>query len=731
MKAFVYLWILCFAFTIAEAQFSKPVFPFQNKEVAVNPPVGKGMVTYVQFSKSINGPFSSPATILTTDSLFIKMDVTPLDSVLASYWLDVNQNGTVDPLDFFFSSDIYVDNGTGPSNMVDLDATEGVIIGYLAPENPPSMQVVVKAAEGNTTAEGILIFQNPPASFTLSGTVYNMQNETLPGINIWVVHEEIVSGTVSGANGQYSIPLDSGTYYIRVEDWGGRFSPIETTMVITENTIKDFYLSEPTSYIRGYVRSELGHPIANIGVRLQNGGWGTTVRTDLNGHYQLMVSAGYGRIGLSTSDLLPTYMLPSIHEFTIGHNDSIVDNEISNFVCYTTNASITGTVTQNGGIPDRFYSIGGWTQLYSSYTETITNSSGQYTLPVRDDKNMPTYIVWLRSESSEYPLPRGMYVDTSYGFLQPGATADFNIIPAETTAVDSFPGHYVPPSWLLWETYSYNQPWGPNTILQCINNRLALQSHSQSGKSGIGVTSRKPYSLDNREFRVTMDRSQMGVQNSAFILLTDEKKQWASPNYFYNCVMLWSGNNSDPGWKLAQLKRGVFTTLWDLNDTAGTNIVLQFSTAGTLTLTIDGATKYQGSWGQHFSMAYVYLAEENNYGDNVTPVFFDNFSVGAIGPTSVREISGVIPREFSLEQNYPNPFNPSTTIRFELPKESFVTLKVFNVLGQEIATLVNEKKQAGIYEVQYSPEGSSASGVYFYRLTAGEFVKVKKLLLLK
>ena len=88
------------------------------------------------------------------------------------------------------------------------------------------------------------------------------------------------------------------------------------------------------------------------------------------------------------------------------------------------------------------------------------------------------------------------------------------------------------------------------------------------------------------------------------------------------------------------------------------------------------------------------------------------------------------PKEFKLEQNFPNPFNPTTTIQYQLPQDARVTLKVYDILGSEVATLVNEEQQAGYKEVKFN--GSNiASGMYVYRLQAGDYVSIKKMLMIK
>ena len=98
--------------------------------------------------------------------------------------------------------------------------------------------------------------------------------------------------------------------------------------------------------------------------------------------------------------------------------------------------------------------------------------------------------------------------------------------------------------------------------------------------------------------------------------------------------------------------------------------------------------------------------------------------------TDVEDQSNEIPSQFVLEQNYPNPFNPSTTINFSVPSSEFVTLKVYDILGKEVATLVNEEKQAGYYSVNFNAS-NLATGLYIYKLQAGNFVQTKKMILLR
>ena len=137
----------------------------------------------------------------------------------------------------------------------------------------------------------------------------------------------------------------------------------------------------------------------------------------------------------------------------------------------------------------------------------------------------------------------------------------------------------------------------------------------------------------------------------------------------------------------------------------------------------------------------VYFSDTNNgtaVGINGTILHTTNGGVTFIEEKQIDEI----PTQFLLSNNWPNPFNPSTRIQYQVSSNTHVTLKVYDMLGREIATLVNEEKEPGIYRAEFntqdyqlasgiSAKGGYASGVYLYRLQAGNFVETKKMVLMK
>ena len=110
-------------------------------------------------------------------------------------------------------------------------------------------------------------------------------------------------------------------------------------------------------------------------------------------------------------------------------------------------------------------------------------------------------------------------------------------------------------------------------------------------------------------------------------------------------------------------------------------------------------------------------------------IVMNNF-FGTQLPVSVEKLEDLLPAQYELEQNYPNPFNPSTKIRFTIPEAGLVSMKVYNLLGQEVAILVNEEQAVGVYEVTFDAT-QLPSGIYFYSINAGDFSATKKMILLK
>jgi hypothetical protein len=114
----------------------------------------------------------------------------------------------------------------------------------------------------------------------------------------------------------------------------------------------------------------------------------------------------------------------------------------------------------------------------------------------------------------------------------------------------------------------------------------------------------------------------------------------------------------------------------------------------------------------------------SNPGENYTVIFG-----GAYNPIGIQQIS-TIANQFNLSQNYPNPFNPNTRIKFQIPKPNFTKLTVFDILGNEVKTLVSDNLRGGEYEVDFDAS-ELASGIYYYTLKAGEYISVKKMVLIK
>jgi hypothetical protein len=144
---------------------------------------------------------------------------------------------------------------------------------------------------------------------------------------------------------------------------------------------------------------------------------------------------------------------------------------------------------------------------------------------------------------------------------------------------------------------------------------------------------------------------------------------------------------------------------------------------------------YPGASAAAGTQAHV-MDNENGFGLNHQFILHDATAIdlkvtwGIMGLVDVRPVKDAIPVKYDLGQNYPNPFNPATTIRYSLKERGIVTLKVYNLIGQEVVTLVNSEQPAGVYEVNFDA-GRLTSGVYLYTLNTGNFTQTKKMILMK
>ncbi len=254
---------------------------------------------------------------------------------------------------------------------------------------------------------------------------------------------------------------------------------------------------------------------------------------------------------------------------------------------------------------------------------------------------------------------------------------------------------------------------GQGDVRDSITIAIPIQSPDQVDRAlGAGVT---VSSNDTVAFSFSSSNNIVDGNNFSRWQATANASQWVKLDlgisYSINQIVIRWGNkayakqysvqasNNDSGWQ-------VLTSV--LGGTGGTNYVETLS-------------------GLHGSGRYVYflLQAQGNGAYSISEI-----SIYGTVFTGVESAMSELPTTYSLSQNFPNPFNPSTTINFSLIKASDVKLTIFNVLGQKVATLVDNRMNAGAYSVQFNAKDLS-SGVYFYRIEAGDFKSNKKMLLLK
>jgi len=269
--------------------------------------------------------------------------------------------------------------------------------------------------------------------------------------------------------------------------------------------------------------------------------------------------------------------------------------------------------------------------------------------------------------------------------------------------------------------------------------------------------------------RSTYTYDQAGNQITSLLELW-QNNQWTNSSMLYNYYspenrrdsllsQNWDGNNWQNYWRtsfyydsLTTFLNYAIAQLWDgnkfydylklniINDEIG-NQIQQLEQIWNGNVWVNDIKRdYTYIW-HYFESCNAELWNGTNWEPGDTPIIVNNldgFKIAIVSQriniyyiiVNVESTNPNTPNDFSLSQNYPNPFNPTTSLQYAIGSRQFVTLKVYDLLGREIATLVNEEKPAGEYEVEFDASGLT-SGIYFYQLKAGQFSETKKMVLLR
>jgi hypothetical protein len=194
---------------------------------------------------------------------------------------------------------------------------------------------------------------------------------------------------------------------------------------------------------------------------------------------------------------------------------------------------------------------------------------------------------------------------------------------------------------------------------------------------------------------------------------------WVSGSQGWSVAISSDGNTAIEG---GYIDNGGAGAIWEFTQSGGVWTQQGLKLVGTGAV---GSVVHQGNSVAISSDGSTVIEGGNKDNNNAGAVWVFNQNLN-----SVRNISQEAPKSFSLSQNYPNPFNPSTNIKFDVAKNSFVSIKIYDLLGKEVETLVNQQLQTGSYEIEWNAPKFS-SGMYFYKLTAGDYFDVKKMILVK
>lgn len=678
-----------------------------------------------------------PIALSQGDSLTWQYDCAVGATTKNAIYIDLDNDNVIDPTDKVLYKFCQTDGDTlGAWGPPDLDWTKNGSVTFTFKCSFAPGRTIMKVIEDTTSVQNsVLVNPLPSPAATITGHIY--VPDTTKEVNLSVVATSDGGGpgwmALTDSLGNYTINMDTAdaqmdsTWRVGPDDevWGYAkpLTQLIPVGVDTHKTNVNFSYTSPIASIKGTVKDNLGASLS-VDPQLTAGSevgykYMTITPADSYGFFFGSADTGYWSIRVDEMgwDLMPNYLVPWRDNFrVVSGGDSIY-----NFVCYIANNLIQGTVTKDGVPSGQAYLMDTWCDSLRSWSMSLSNATtGAYSLPT-SSLGGRTYMVEVSHDDAAHPFPPGYVIEGGprYNVPPDSNSVNLNLVPAnyirgtisqdlgdaqpvtftEIYVVAMLPGNW---NWVAWTSDSANG----NYALPVWRDTFNVNCY---------------YTPDWERFLFYPMRIDSIITTGG-----DVSGQNFIVNYAHCLVQVTlNGNPSGPGYSLWTQSSGTYPDcygVWKQVDGPGTyNVYICNAT---------GWVIYPPNYsGYNVSPSSVSLGDISHSDVFRTATF--NYTTG-VEETPDRSQKPLVT---ALAQNCPNPFNQLSVIRYQLSVEGRVSLKIYNVAGQLVKTLVDEKQDAGYFNIRWDGKDESgkqaAAGVYFYRLEAGNFTSTKKMILMR
>jgi hypothetical protein len=661
-----------------------------------------GASVHAQLTNLLVNGVSTNFTMVSGNTISWSYNIPPGSATTIEIWIDVNTNGIIDPLidktfNIFTQTDGDTNGNGGPPDM------DGLVNGAVVFSQPVGLapQTYIMKFTNNSSSVTIRGTITPLASpaYTISGHVTPPAGKSAEYIvveaNRSEQHQPNFWNGLTNVSGNYTIQMNSDTagnpWHIRLSTSFPPNLPIpaETLIVIDGNkTGINFSFVAAAAQVKGSLTDENNNPIVDKDVYVHDTSSSSySARTDLGGLFQIGIplSALHGQtwtLESSTNGPLTTTELKAIVNLPVINPG---DTLIRQLKIYTVNSEIRGTVRVDGS-PASFMNL----ELQSDSGEAITMSdfSGKFTAGVSNKIYNYNIIVW----------------NVPFGWSVQNVTAH----PGDTTVVVN----------IFTQTntvVSFSDGWNLLSV------PLSVFDNQKTTLFPSAIT--PAYSYSSVSSYQTQTNLLNGVGYWMKFIGVGGQPLNGSPIVQETLAVV-------TGWNLfGALSSSIpIGTIITIPDSIIISPFYSYSSSYQSASSIDPGKGYWVKVNQNGSLILSTLASHQSSAIN-RRLFTDELPPSP--PVNIDEIRSThTPTTYALGQNYPNPFNPTTTIAYDIPATSFVTLSIFNTLGQEVLRAVNKEQPAGKYNTQIDAS-HLPSGIYYYRLTAGMFTMTNKMVIMK